>query len=100
MKRAAIYLRVSTTDQDVENQRRELNEAVERHGWNAVAEYSDEGVSGAKGRDKRPGFDRLCKAITRREVDLVAAWSVDRLGRSLAQLVTFLGELHGAGCDL
>jgi DNA invertase Pin-like site-specific DNA recombinase len=100
MKRAAIYLRVSTTDQDVENQRRELNEAVERHGWNAVAEYSDEGVSGAKGRDKRPGFDRLCKAITRREVDLVAAWSVDRLGRSLAQLVTFLGELHSAGCDL
>jgi DNA invertase Pin-like site-specific DNA recombinase len=100
MKRVAVYLRVSTIDQDVENQRRELIEAATRHGWNVVAEYSDEGVSGAKGRDKRPGFDRLCKAITRREVDLVAAWSVDRLGRSLAQLVTFLGELHGAGCDL
>jgi DNA invertase Pin-like site-specific DNA recombinase len=100
MKRVAIYLRVSTTDQDVENQRRELNDAVAKHGWNVVAEYSDQGVSGAKGRDKRPGFDRLCKAITRREVDLVAAWSVDRLGRSLAQLVTFLGELHGALCDL
>jgi DNA invertase Pin-like site-specific DNA recombinase len=100
MKRAAIYLRVSTGEQSVENQRRELIEAAERHGWQVVAEYSDEGVSGSKGRDKRPGFDRLCKAITRREVDLVAAWSVDRLGRSLQHLVTFLSELHGAGCDL
>jgi DNA invertase Pin-like site-specific DNA recombinase len=80
MKRVAIYLRVSTTDQDVDNQRRELIEATQRHGWNVVAEYGDEGVSGAKGRDKRPGFDRLCKAITRREVDLVAACSVDRFG--------------------
>jgi DNA invertase Pin-like site-specific DNA recombinase len=100
MKRVAIYLRVSTTDQDVDNQRRELIEATQRHGWNVVAEYGDEGVSGAKGRDKRPGFDRLCKAITRREVDLVAAWSVDRLGRSLQHLVTFLGELHASGVDL
>ena len=100
MKRVAIYLRVSTSDQSVLNQRRELIEAGARHGWQVVAEYSDEGVSGAKGRDKRPGFDRLCKAITRREVDLVAAWSVDRLGRSLQHLVTFLAELHGAGVDL
>ena len=86
MKRVAIYLRVSTTDQSVLNQRRELIEAAQRHGWQVVAEYADEGVSGAKGRDKRPGFDRLCKTITRREVDLVAAWSVDRLGRSLQHL--------------
>ena len=55
---------------------------------------------GAKGRDKRPGFDRLHKAITRREFGVVAAWSVDRLGRSLQDLVGFLGELHGAGVDL
>jgi len=98
MKRVAIYLRVSTGEQSVDNQRRELHEAAERHGWRIVAECSDEGVSGASPR--RPAFDRLCKAITRREVDLIAAWSVDRLGRSLAQLVSFLGELHGAGCDL
>ena len=86
MKRVAIYLRVSTTDQSVLNQRRELIEAAQRHGWQGRCEYADEGVSGAKGRDKRPGFDRLCKTITRREVDLVAAWSVDRLGRSLQHL--------------
>jgi DNA invertase Pin-like site-specific DNA recombinase len=57
-------------------------------------------VSGAKGRDKRPAFDRLCKAVTRRKIDVVAARSVDRLGRSLQDLVGFLGELNGAGCDL
>jgi DNA invertase Pin-like site-specific DNA recombinase len=98
MKRVAIYLRVSTIDQEVDNQRRELTEAAVRHGWNVVAEYSDEGVSGASA--KRPAFDRLCKAITRREVDLVAAWSVDRLGRSLQHLVAFLSELQASGCDL
>jgi DNA invertase Pin-like site-specific DNA recombinase len=100
MKRVAIYLRVSTTDQTIENQRRELTEAAQRHGWHIVAEFADTGISGAKGRDKRPGLDRLCKAITRREIDLVAAWSVDRLGRSLQHLVTFLSELHSAGVDL
>src|SRR5262245_15458548 len=99
VKRAAIYLRVSTDDQTVENQRRELTEAAQRHGWHIVAEFSDTGISGAKGRDKRPGLDRLCKAITRREIDLVAAWSVDRLGRSLQHLVSFLGELHSSGVD-
>src|SRR6516165_8845694 len=100
MKRVALYLRVSTGEQTIENQRRELTEAAERHGWEIVAECSDAGISGAKGRDKRPGLDGLCKAITRREVDLVAAWSVDRLGRSLQHLVAFLGELHASGCDL
>ena len=64
------------------------------------AEFSDEGISGANGRDKRPGFDKLCKAITRHQFDIVAAWSVDRLGRSLQDLVAFLGELHGARVDL
>jgi DNA invertase Pin-like site-specific DNA recombinase len=100
MKRAALYLRVSTGEQTIENQRRELTQAAERHSWQIVAEYCDEGISGAKGRDKRPGLDGLCKAITRREIDLVAAWSVDRLGRSLPHLVAFLGELHASGCDL
>jgi DNA invertase Pin-like site-specific DNA recombinase len=96
----ALYLRVSTGDQTVENQRRELTAAAGRRGWRVVAEFCDEGISGANGRDKRPGFDRLHRAITRREFDLVAAWSVDRLGRSLQDLVGFLGELHGAGVDL
>ena len=65
-----------------------------------VAKFCDEGVSGAKGRDKRPGFDRLLKVATRREIDVVAAWSVDRLGRSLQHLVGFLAELDAVGCDL
>jgi DNA invertase Pin-like site-specific DNA recombinase len=100
MKRAALYLRVSTSDQTVENQRRELTDVALRHGWQIVAEYADEGISGAKGRDRRPAFDRLHKAIARREIDIVAAWGVDRLGRSLMDLIGFLGEVHAAGVDL
>jgi DNA invertase Pin-like site-specific DNA recombinase len=96
----ALYLRVSTDDQTVENQRHELVAACERRGWQVVAEFCDEGVSGANGRDKRPGFDRLHKAIVRGKFDIVAAWSVDRLGRSLQDLVGFLGEVHAAGVDL
>jgi DNA invertase Pin-like site-specific DNA recombinase len=95
-----MYLRVSTGDQTVENQRRTLIEAAAHRGWNVVEEFVDEGIGGAKGRDKRPAFDRLCKAVTRRKIDIVAAWSVDRLGRSLQDLIGFLGELNGAGCDL
>ncbi len=99
-KRVALYLRVSTAEQTVENQRRELEAVAERHGWNVVAVFTDAGISGTKGRDKRPGYDRLCLGIARREFDQVAAWSVDRLGRSLQNLVAFLGELHAKGVDL
>jgi DNA invertase Pin-like site-specific DNA recombinase len=99
-KRVALYLRVSTAEQTVENQRRELQGIVERHGWEVVAEFVDEGISGSKGRDHRPGYDRLLRGIARREFDQVAAWSVDRLGRSLQDLVAFLGELHAKGVDL
>src|SRR5271168_4092992 len=99
-KRVAIYLRVSTDGQSVENQRRELLTAAQHHGWEVVEEYSDHGISGAKDRDKRPAFDRMLKGATRREFDMIAAWSVDRLGRSLQHLVAFLGEVHAAGIDL
>src|SRR4051812_40552795 len=99
-KTVGLYLRVSTGEQNVDNQRRELTAAVERRGWRIVAEFVDEGISGAKGRDQRPAFDRLFKAIVRHQFDIVAAWSVDRLGRSLQDLVGFLGEVHGAGVDL
>jgi DNA invertase Pin-like site-specific DNA recombinase len=100
MRQVGLYLRVSTTEQTVDNQRRELEAVAERHGWRVVATYADEGISGTKGRDKRPGLDRLCRGIARREFDLVAAWSVDRLGRSLQDLVAFLGDLHAKGVDL
>jgi DNA invertase Pin-like site-specific DNA recombinase len=99
-KRVAIYTRVSTDEQSVRNQSDELRDVAERRGWEIVAEYSDPGISSSKGREKRPGFDKLLKAATRREIDIVAAWSVDRLGRSLQHLVSFLGDIHGAGVDL
>ena len=99
-KRVAIYARVSTDGQSVDNQVAELHQVAGRHDWHVVATLIDEGVSGAKGREKRPGYDTLCKAVARREVDLVAAWSVDRLGRSLQHLVAFLGEVQAKGCDL
>ena len=99
-RRVAIYARVSTDGQSTENQLAELRQVVGRHGWQVVATYTDEGVSGAKGRDRRPGFDKLCRAVARREVDTVMSWSVDRLGRSLQDLVGFLGELQAKGVDL
>ncbi len=99
-KRVALYLRVSTTEQTVENQQQELETVVERHGWNVVAVFTDAVISGTKGREKRPGYDCLCRGIARREFDQVACWSVDRLGRSLQGLVAFLDELHAKGVDL
>lgn len=99
-KRVALYFRVSTDDQTIENQRRELEAVAARHGWQVVATYADEGISGAKGRDKRPEFDRLCKAVARREFDMVAAWAVDRLGRSLQDLIAFLSDLQAKKVDL
>src|ERR1700757_5048513 len=99
-KRIALYLRVSAAEQTVDNQQRELEAVAERHGWNVVAVFTDVGISGSKGREKRPGYDCLCRGIARREFDQVAAWSVDRLGRSLQDLVAFLGEMHAKGVDL
>lgn len=102
MKRVALYTRISTADrqQTIDNQLRDLNLAAERMGWEIVAHYSDEGISGAKGRDRRPGLDAMLKAITRKEFDLVASWSVCRLGRSLQHLVSLLGDLNARGVDL
>src|SRR5262249_8763582 len=100
MKRAAIYLRVSTQDQTTFNQEHELRQAAERAGWQVVKVYKDHGISGAKGRNGRPAFDTLCRDATKRQFDVVMAWNVDRLGRSLKDLVAFLSELHALGIDL
>ena len=81
--RAALYARVSTDGQSTDNQLLELRRAAEHSGWEIVAEYIDQGVSGAKGRDQRPEFDKLLRGAVRRDFDVVMAWSVDRLGRSL-----------------
>jgi DNA invertase Pin-like site-specific DNA recombinase len=95
-----LYLRVSTNGQTVDNQRRELIAVAKRHGWNVAAEFVDHGISGSKGRDKRPQYDALCAGIGRKDFDRVAAWSVDRIGRSLPDLVVFLEELRAKGIDL
>jgi DNA invertase Pin-like site-specific DNA recombinase len=100
MKRAVLYLRVSTTDQTTANQERELREIAERMGCEVIKVYRDHGISGAKGRDKRPAFDALCRDAAQRKFDVVMAWSVDRLGRSLKDLVGFLSELHALKVDL
>jgi DNA invertase Pin-like site-specific DNA recombinase len=100
MKRVAIYLRVSTSKQETSNQRRELEAVANRSGWQVVKVYEDAGISGAKGRDKRPGLDAMLKAVNAKEFDMVAAWSVDRLGRSLTDLLGILQGLHDKGVDL
>src|ERR1700690_597000 len=98
--RVAIYSRVSTDHQTTENQERELQAIAERIGWTVAKVYRDQGVSGAKSRQDRPAFDALCKDASRRQFDLIIAWSVDRLGRSLQDLVGFLSEIHALRIDL
>ena len=100
MKRVAIYLRVSTDKQTTDNQRRELEAVAERSNWKVVQVYEDAGISGGKGRDKRPGLDAMMKAVNAKEFDMVAAWSVDRLGRSLTDLLGILQSLHEKGVGL
>ena len=100
MTRCAIYSRVSTDEQTTENQLMVLREIAERKGMTVVAEFNDEGISGAKGRDKRTGFDNIIKGAIKKDYDTILVWSVDRLGRSLQDLVSFLNEIHSVGCDL
>ena len=98
--KVALYARVSTGCQDTENQLRDLREVGQRLGWDIVNELVDHGVSGSKGRDQRPAFDALMVAVMRGEVDLIAAWSVDRLSRSLCDLVIFMEELRSRDVGL
>jgi DNA invertase Pin-like site-specific DNA recombinase len=93
-KRVAIYVRVSTDEQTTALQRRELTAWAGRAGHTIVKVYEDKGISGAKGRDKRRSFDALLKAAVRREVDMIAGWSSDRLGRSLSHLVEELQTIR------
>ncbi|MEY4529172.1 MAG: hypothetical protein RL768_2891 [Nitrospirota bacterium] len=101
MKKVVLYARVSTVNhgQTVENQLLVLREVCARNGWTIVKEITDQ-VSGAKGRDGRPGFDELFTMVHRRDCDLVAAWSIDRLGRSLSALIAFMNELSATRIDL
>ena len=99
-KRAALYVRVSTDAQTVENQTRELRQVAKRRGWDVVEVYSDAGVSGAKGRNGRPGLDTMLKDASRRKFDVILAWAIDRLGRSLSDLLDTIQHLEACGVDL
>jgi DNA invertase Pin-like site-specific DNA recombinase len=99
-KRAAIYVRVSTDRQTVENQLRELRQIAERRGWEVLKEYDDAGISGSKGRNDRPGLDEMLKDAQRRRFDVVMAWAIDRLGRSLIDLLGTIQQLETCGVDL
>ncbi|SEF12828.1 Site-specific DNA recombinase [Rhizobiales bacterium GAS191] len=95
--RAAIYCRVSTDGQTTENQRLALVEVAAHRGWKIVEVYVDQGISGAKGRDKRPAFDKMCKDATRRKFDVVMAWAIDRIGRSVHDVSGFMVEMDALG---
>jgi len=99
-KRAAIYVRVYTDKQTIENQVTVLRQIAERHGWEVVEQYSDAGISGSKGRDGRPGLDQMLKDAQRRRFDVVMAWAIDRLGRSLIDLLGTIQVLEAFGVDL
>ena len=99
-RKAVLYSRISTNEQTVENQLKVLREAAEKRGLEVVREISDEGISGAKGRDERKGFDELITGSIQKEWDIILVWDVSRLGRSLQHLVSFLNEIHSVNCDL
>ena len=99
-KRIALYARVSTDKQSTENQLLELRTLCNQLGYTIVQEYTDNGISGAKSRDARPALDLLLKDAIRRKFDMVMCWSIDRLGRSLQNLVEILNELQALKIDL
>ena len=96
-KRAAIYVRISTDKQTVENQVTALRQIAERRDWQVIEQYSDAGISGAKGRDGRPGLDQMLKDASRRKFDVIMAWSIDRVGRSLIDLLGTIQTLEACG---
>src|SRR4051812_43439878 len=98
--RAATYLRVSRDDQTTDNQRLVLEKVARHRGWMIVQTYEDQGISGAKGRDKRPAFDQMLKDAVRRRFDVLMVWSIDRLGRSVLHVANALAELDAAGVAL
>ena len=99
-RQAVIYTRISTNEQTIDNQLKVLREIAHKKGLDVVREISDEGISGAKGRNEREGFDELIKGSIQKEWDTILVWDVSRLGRSLKHLVSFLEDIHSAKCDL
>ena len=99
-KRAALYVRVSSDQQSIQNQLAELRRAIEFEGWQEVAIFKDEGISGVKGRNERPGLDQMLEDAKKRRFDVVMVWSIDRLGRSLKGLIDTVEHIHKCKVDL
>jgi DNA invertase Pin-like site-specific DNA recombinase len=100
MKRLGVYVRVSTDDQNLDNQVQILADVAQQRGWQIVEIYRDQGISGAKGKDSRPGFRKLCKDANQGKFEMVGCWSVDRLSRSLQYLVSFFSEMAAINVGL
>jgi DNA invertase Pin-like site-specific DNA recombinase len=100
MKKVCIYGRVSTSQQNISTQLQVLREVANKNGWVVVKEYLDDGISGAHGRDKRPAYNQMLEDNNRKKFDGILVWSLDRLGRSLSDLVSFLNDIHSKDTGL
>ena len=100
VRKVAIYTRVSTLDQTIDNQLIELRDHCSKMGWEVVKEYADEGLSGALSRDKRPALNSLIKDAFRKRFDLVVCWDISRIGRSMKELVLFLSDMKDKGVGI
>ena len=92
-RKVAIYTRVSTLDQTIDNQLLELRDHCSKMGWEIVKEYADEGLSGTLSREKRPALNALIKDAYRKRFDSVVCWGISRIGRSMKELVLFLSDM-------
>ena len=99
-KKVAIYTRVSTLDQTIDNQLIELRDHCSRMGWEIVKEYADEGLSGTLSRDKRPALNSLIKDAYRKRFDSVVCWDISRIGRSMKELILFLSDMKDRGIGI
>jgi DNA invertase Pin-like site-specific DNA recombinase len=100
VRRVAIYTRVSTLDQTIDNQLIELRDHCSKMGWEIVKEYADEGLSGTLSRDKRPALNSLIKDAYRKKFDSVVCWDFSRLGRSMKELILFLSDMKDKGVGI
>lgn len=100
MKKTAIYVRVSTSKQDTTNQLIELRELAKRLNLEIVQEYTDNGISGSKGREERPGLDLLLIHAGQRKFEQVLIFDITRLGRSLQNCIETLNYLNSLNIDI
>ena len=99
-KKVALYCRVSTLDQTIDNQLIELRDHCSKMGWEVVKEYADEGLSGTLSRDKRPALNSLIKDAYRKRFDSVVCWDISRIGRSMKELILFLSDMKDRGIGI